>query len=167
MPNHCYQSVYLAGNPKEIDRLYKAVKEERLLDEVIPQPKDMFHGLLGDEERKMCEDKKIPNWYDWRLENWDTKWDICDVQITDEIAPLPSSDKFYFNFSCWTAWSPPVPVWNKLHEQGIEFNVDFYDEGAAFEGEYKDGQYKDWEPEFDDEDDFDEWYTKKEEAHAV
>ena len=28
MPNHCYQSVYLAGDPKEIDRLYEAVKKK-------------------------------------------------------------------------------------------------------------------------------------------
>ena len=44
MPNHCYQSVYLAGNPKEIDRLYEAVKEQKFLNAVIPEPSTMFHG---------------------------------------------------------------------------------------------------------------------------
>ena len=36
MPNHCYQSVFLRGEPKEIDRLYEAVKEQKFLNAVIP-----------------------------------------------------------------------------------------------------------------------------------
>jgi hypothetical protein len=84
MPNHCYQSVYLAGDPKEIDRLYEAVKEQKFLNAVIPEPSTMFHGALGEDERKMCEAQGRPNWYDWRNENWLTKWDICEPEIIEE-----------------------------------------------------------------------------------
>tara|TARA_R100000541_G_scaffold12742_2_gene21231 strand:+ start:974 stop:1462 length:489 start_codon:yes stop_codon:yes gene_type:complete len=140
MPNHCYQSVYLAGNPKKIDRLYKAVKEERFLDEVIPQPTNLFHGALGEEERKMCEEKGISNWYDWRNENWLTKWDICDAEI-DGNGLEYSDDKTeaWFSFRCWTAWAPPVPVWDRLHALGIEVQADYEDEGLNFAGEYANG----------------------------
>ena len=144
MPNHCYQYVYLAGNPKDIDRLYKAVKEERFLDEVIPQPTNLFHGALTTEDRKRCEEKGIPNWYDWRNENWFTKWDICAAEICDE--PTIEGDVKIFSFRCWTAWAPPIPVWEKLHEMGIEVNADYEDEGAMFEGEFENGQDSCWRP---------------------
>ena len=149
MPNHCYQTVLLRGEPKEIDRLYEAVKEEKFLSAVIPEPENIFHGNLGDDERKVCEEKGIPNWYDWRYDNWDTKWDITSVEIVEEPEdddhyPIPVK---YFSFKCWTAWSPPVPIWKKLHEMGIEVCADYIDEGGWFEGEFKEGEKKSWKPE--------------------
>ena len=144
MPNHCYQSVYLAGDPKEIDRLYEAVKEQKFLNAVIPEPSNMFHGALGEDERKMCEAQGRPNWYDWRNDNWFTKWDICAAEICDE--PTFEQDVKFFSFRCWTAWAPPIPVWEKLHEMGIEVNADYEDEGAMFEGEFENGQDSCWRP---------------------
>ncbi len=41
------------------------------------------------------------NWYNWRCENWGTKWDACDSDIYDE-----DSDYICINFN--TAWSPPT-----------------------------------------------------------
>ena len=148
MPNHCYQSVYLAGDPKEIDRLYEAVKEEKFLNAVIPEPRNMFHGALGDEERKMCEAQGRPNWYDWRNENWMTKWDICQAEIIEEPQdsdhyPVPTK---YFVFRCWTAWAPPIPVWKKLHEMGMEIQADYEDEGSMFEVQFFEGEDNCWRP---------------------
>ncbi len=148
MPNHCYQSVYLAGNPKEIDRLYEAVKEQKFLNAVIPEPSTMFHGALGEEERKMCEAQDRPNWYDWRNDNWNTKWDICAAEIIEEPQemdhyPMPTK---YFTFRCWTAWAPPIPIWEKLHEMGFDISADYQDEGSMFEGEYQNGEDKCWRP---------------------
>ena len=148
MPNHCYQTVFLRGEPKEIDRLYKAVKLGEFLNAVTPEPENMFHGLLGDDERKMCEAQGRPNWYDWRNENWMTKWDICQAEIIEEPQdsdhyPVPTK---YFTFRCWTAWAPPIPVWKKLHEMGMEVQADYEDEGSMFEGEFVDGQDNCWRP---------------------
>ena len=148
MPNHFYQSVYLAGDPKEIDRLYEAVKEQKFLSAVIPEPSNLFHGNLGDEERKMCEAQGRPNWYDWRNENWMTKWDICEAEIIEEPQdrdhyPVPVK---YFSFRCWTAWAPPIPVWKKLHEMGIEVQADYEDEGSMFEGQFFEGEDNCWRP---------------------
>ena len=153
MPNHCYQGVYLAGNPKEIDRLYEAVKEEKFLSAVVPEPSTMFHGALGEEERKMCEAEDRPNWYDWHNENWNTKWDICDVEIEEEITredytefSFDAYTKHWFKFKCWTAWAPPVPVWQKLHNMGIEVLASYQDEGGIFEGTFIEGKNKSWKP---------------------
>ena len=61
-------------------------------------------------------------WYDWRLQNWDTKWDAYDVCVTDDD---PDQLEVEFN----TAWSPPEAICNELREQYPDLAVSwFYDE---------------------------------------
>jgi hypothetical protein len=50
----------------------------------------------------------------------------------------------WFSFRCWTAWGPPVPVWDRLHAMGIEVEADYQDEGGMFEGAYRDGEESNW-----------------------
>ena len=47
---------------------------------------------------EICED----SWYEWRLQNWGTKWEFCDVAL--------NLDKYTSEFNCsfLTAWSPPI-----------------------------------------------------------
>ena len=62
-------------------------------------------------------------WYDWRLQNWDTKWDAYDVEVVD---PDPENMEIEFN----TAWSPPEAICHALREK-YEDTVSiswFYDE---------------------------------------
>ena len=61
-------------------------------------------------------------WYDWRVQNWDTKWDAYDVEVVD---PDPENMEIEFN----TAWSPPEAVCSALREQYPDLSVSwFYDE---------------------------------------
>ena len=61
-------------------------------------------------------------WYDWRLQNWDTKWDCYDVVVTDDD---PDQVEIEFN----TAWSPPEAICNELREQYPDLSISwFYDE---------------------------------------
>ena len=50
-------------------------------------------------------------WYDWRLEKWDTKWDVPkdDIEIT-EI----NNGSIVVGFD--TAWSPPIAIYKKLRD---------------------------------------------------
>ena len=41
--------------------------------------------------------------------------------------------------ACWTAWAPPVPVWEKLVDMGLSVKASYVDEGGFFQGTYKDG----------------------------
>jgi hypothetical protein len=102
----------------------------------------------------------VEGWYDWRVNNWGTKWDVCEVEIDEELDHetreedgrlITADTKSWFEFRCWTAWGPPVPVWDKLHELGVEVHATYQDEGGMFEGEYVDGQDASWEPEFEEE----------------
>ena len=155
MPNWCMQEVYIHGETSEVQKLYDALTGSRsrlgvapdkpkFCSVVIPEPDNMFRGLLGDEERKMCEREGRSNWYDWRNDNWNTKWDVQEVEIVDPIQhdgdhyPMPTS---YFKFKCWTAWDAPIPVWEKLHELGIEVQAEYEVEGCDVVGEFALGEH--------------------------
>ena len=61
-------------------------------------------------------------WYDWRVQNWDTKWDAYDVNFLDE-----DPDQFEVEFN--TAWSPPEAICHALREQYPDLAISwFYDE---------------------------------------
>jgi hypothetical protein len=120
-----------------VQELYWALdlKEPRFCDAVLPIPFANSTGMDG---------------YNWRVANWGTKWDVAEVEIDD--GGLEHSDEEYpisvawFSFKCWTAWAPPVPVWDALHALGIEVQADYQDEGGMFEGEYSHGEDTSWEP---------------------
>jgi hypothetical protein len=101
---------------------------------------------------------EVSGWYDWRLENWGTKWDVMEVAITqpltlhDDEDAAPESMNASFTFNCWTAWSPPIPVWDALVNMGISVDADYQDEMGNFEGTYLNGSNKTWEPEIEEED---------------
>ena len=61
-------------------------------------------------------------WYDWRVNNWDTKWDAYDVVVTDDD---PEQLEIEFN----TAWSPPEAICHALREQYPDVSISwFFDE---------------------------------------
>ena len=65
-------------------------------------------------------------WYDWRIANWDTKWDCYDVEIDDDYMP----NEFEVSFN--TAWSPPEAICYAIREQYEDVSVSwFYDEPGA------------------------------------
>ena len=62
-------------------------------------------------------------WYDWRVQNWDTKWDAYDVEVVD---PDPENMEIEFN----TAWAPPEAICHALrkkYEDTVAISW-FYDE---------------------------------------
>ena len=70
-------------------------------------------------------------WYNWRVQNWGTKWDISekDIEWSDD-------HEDYAQFSFDTAWSPPEGIVSALREKFPELSISwFYDEpGMEFAG---------------------------------
>ena len=77
---------------------------------------------FGISHRFQSTGRQDDRWYDWRIQNWDTKWDCYDVVVTDDD---PESVEIEFN----TAWSPPEAICHKIREDYPDVSVSwFYDE---------------------------------------
>ena len=62
-------------------------------------------------------------WYNWRVQNWGTKWDCYSLEIDD--TDLPHGFEVTFE----TAWSPPEEVCNAIRDQYDDLSISwFYDE---------------------------------------
>ena len=141
MPNHCYQQVTITGPRALISQIEENLEEGRFCDLISPMPFEMWiapdQGSFG-------------AWYEWRNENWGTKWDVCAVEMGD-LRLIGDGTTKEIEFQCWTAWAPPIPVWDRLVDLGCEVEADYQDEGGMFEGTYRDGLDECWVPPADEE----------------
>ena len=147
MPNHCYNRVtFYSANTEDVAKLKKIFEGEQVFGQIIPEPDWANTPLLTSDNRfgtKYGNDGELPQmvedtfprsvfkstgitdqrWYDWRLHNWDTKWDAYDVQVDGGY----DDDEITVEFN--TAWSPPEAICNAIREQYPEATVQwFYDE---------------------------------------
>ena len=125
MPNHTDNRVILSHDDSQmIDNIYNVMNTEdtELCHYLIPEPRD-------------DENEPTAGWYDWRIENWGTKWDVYNATC-DRM----DANTLVLNF--YTAWSPPIPIYDKLVDMGFEVNARYLDEGWMYIGEYIDGN--DW-----------------------
>lgn len=134
MPNWVTNKVRLTGNKKDVESFKEKHftidedKEKQFdFETIIPMPKNIFRGNLGQEERNLYGNN---NWYDWSIENWGTKWNSRNCCIYDTFN---SKDNSELNFSFDTAWSFPFQIFTELAKQypNMEFEVEFADEDVG------------------------------------
>ena len=133
MPNHCYNKISIHGD--EASKIASELKSEDTVfdfSKVLPEPdydKVEVKSTFPKEDEK--DNFRMPKWWDWRVQNWGTKWNSYDdsVEIIDD-------ETVEYTFS--TAWSPPEPVIEKLREQYPDVQITaFYDEpGMEIAGYY-------------------------------
>ena len=155
---HNRVTIYGSGNDTDetrtqIAKIKQIFEDENCFGQIIPAPDWANTPLLTSDNRwgeKYGKDGELPilqtdsfgqhlrfqstgtldqRWYDWRCQNWDTKWDCYDVEVTDDD---PDQLEVTFN----TAWSPPEAICSALREQYPDLSVSwFYDEpGMEFAG---------------------------------
>jgi hypothetical protein len=152
MPNHCHNRVtfYSQDTDKSRDQIAKLKKifsDENVFGQIIPEPDWANMPLLTSDNHygsKYGNDGELPilqtdrfgdslrfqstgiadqRWYDWRLQNWDTKWDAYDVEQHDFDDP----DQYEVTFN--TAWCPPDAICAQIREDYPDIGVSwFYDE---------------------------------------
>lgn len=150
MPNWCDNQVTITGPESVIDKIEKIVREEEnidlsskekgesmgLLNFMYPMPKE----LDGTTSPSSSADKPQPmvdgfdNWYDWRCENWSTKWDVNEFYGVDR-----QGDTISFGFS--SAWSPPIGAYEKFLDKNEDCSLKayYYEGGCDFMGEWDNG----------------------------
>lgn len=67
-----------------------------------------------------AENYGYETWYDWRINNWGTKWNAGDCSISDNTVIFT------------TAWSAPENIYRKLSESGCDFSAEYADENIGF-----------------------------------
>ena len=118
MPNHITNTleirVWHDEHKDSIDKVLKLLRgdgEQEVIDfaAIVPQPGSLFTDNLGSKEREECARTGRPNWYDWQIENWGTKWNAYDESVVER-----DDHNVVIQFD--TAWSPPEPVIERLRE---------------------------------------------------
>ena len=147
MPNHCHNRVtFYSANTDAVAEIKQMFEDENCFTQIIPEPDWANTPLMSKDLKRYGNDRgelgELPQyvedpwrrlvfkstgqaddrWYDWRVGNWDTKWDCYDVVVTDDD---PESVEIEFN----TAWSPPEAICRALRDQYEDVSISwFYDE---------------------------------------
>ena len=137
MPNWCGNrlAVSLWCKVEDEDKARKQMKEFVSRAEVIEEGGEIVNSLSMYnlypmpkelEDTKAHSDK--PNWYDWRVEHWGTKWDIS--------ACLNYDDEEYLEYSFESSWAPPVRFLEKVSKDFplLKFVLKYEEEGVGFIG---------------------------------
>jgi len=150
MPNWCSNTLKVTSEHPESLKLFLklALNEngefhlsglhptpEELLSETSPQ---VYRGENDDEQAKKDYDNKVTMlknkyghtcWYQWRLNQWGTKWDVSEVIILDN-----DEDCFEVNFE--TAWAPPSAWLRYVADKypALNFTLWYLEPGMGFCG---------------------------------
>jgi hypothetical protein len=149
MPNYVSNQLKVYGTDELLNQFknenIKVIYEDNVegLDfgAVVPEP--TFDS--PEEQEKFNRE----NWYDWRIENWGTKWNSCSSWYELE------KEEMIIGFD--TAWSPPENWFRELVKKypNLHFYLTYDEAGMGFMGEMegRDGVVVDdrsWDMEKDD-----------------
>ena len=128
MPNWCNNSIRIFGDEGTIRTLTAVLKSLKSSSD-DDMSDNVFKALIGLPQH-MSEGDYKEKWYDTNIEWFGTKWDISYSE------DLFTFSKDEINFSCETAWSPPIPFLQNLCEMYKVNAYLFYSEGGVgFAGE--------------------------------
>jgi hypothetical protein len=148
MPNWCFNNLTVSKHSESGRKLIDAFRDNHKNEEgeafatpfedLLPTPQELLdteasHGNSNPETIAKHEANKAKyghaHWYDWRLANWGTKWEACEVQIIDE-------DEDYAQIRFDTAWCSPENFleWYAKQNPDVVFLNQYDEEGESFEG---------------------------------
>jgi hypothetical protein len=142
MPNDCENKLMIRGTHEDLkvfvsNHIRQNEDNEWFLDfnTIIPEPNapsecDAKYVMSDGETRhlQLPKGKEWFDWYSWRVDNWNTKWGAYDCSITENYDLIVV-------YYC-TAWSPSIPIINKLIEMypNLVFDYSYYECGCMLGG---------------------------------
>lgn len=149
MPNWCNNSIEIVGPRDKIRALWdEAMKGEEadggLLQGLRPMPAEL---------KNTTSPSDGANWYDWRVNNWGTKWEVGIEGLEFEQDEDGNYDNGgagpHARITGWfdSAWAPPVTACEAYAEENpdVRITLDYHEPGMAFVGRavFEDGDLVD------------------------
>ena len=154
MPNWCMNNLMIEHDDIEkVNEFVEAYKRGDTCEHYLPTPK-RDDGELSDD------------WWDYRVNNWGTKWDFGGEGEWIE------QDGNMVRCSYDTAWSQPIGLYERLQVLGFYVRASYFEPGIGFAGKWIDGEdnhydhtgnYKDFPHNLVDEYNMHEWYDDDDE----
>ena len=137
MPNWCSNTLQISGDKEQLELFkQKSIIKSGMdvdifvMDGCITMPEELnIMKDISEEELSIRKAKYgYDNWYDWRFENWGSKWDAQEPYITEEEELLT------INFD--TEWSPAIPYVKQVAKMypDLIFDLYFMETGEWFAG---------------------------------
>jgi hypothetical protein len=122
MPNHVSNIVEITGEKaKEVIDILFNENDECTFDNFFPMPKELANTTSPNKEsnQDLIDKFGADNWYDWKINNYGTKWGIYEGNRIDDT-----------NMFCQSAWGTPYKAFLKLSEvyPDVEISVQYADE---------------------------------------
>ena len=136
MPNWCNNNIKVEGPTAKVEAMYKEACEDAndetgLLNHMRPMPKEL-HDTTAPSDGD--------NWYDWRVTNWSTKWEVSSegLEFTDNGDGTATLSGWFDS-----AWAPPTEACNFYSQENpdVTITLDYHEPGMCFVGQayYEDG----------------------------
>jgi hypothetical protein len=142
MPNWCNNILRIGHeNHEMLDRFEKAFLRGETCHGFIPMPDELRNSTSpNDKENSEANIKKYgyADWYAFAVDQWGTKWDFGSEHDLIDGGFLNGCPALEFAFD--TAWSPPIPLYEKLVELGYTVQAYYLESGMCFCGSYSDGE---------------------------
>ena len=146
MPNWCWNNLEVHGDEIQlrefVEKSLVSPEENEIHDRTgfsfngtYPMHEDLniTSGTQTQDEKEQAIINKAKygyeNWYDWRCDEWGTKWDACEPNIQHNNID-------YFAVSFETAWAPPIAwIQNIMKDYpGLQFTLEYDEPGMCFGG---------------------------------
>ena len=120
MPNHCFNRIEIYG--EEASKIASKIKSEETpfdFTEIFPEPDYDKIAVKPTFPREKGDDFRMPSWWDWRVQNWGTKWPAnCPELTIDDFGGVT------YEFD--TAWNPPEAICHALRERFPDLNISWF-----------------------------------------
>tara|TARA_Y100000588_G_scaffold88220_1_gene94118 strand:+ start:175 stop:786 length:612 start_codon:yes stop_codon:yes gene_type:complete len=144
MPNWCNNNIIIKGPKKKIKDLEAAAKEGQFCNWLVAMPKVLEDTTAdGTEKPKLKKATGFSDWYDWRVANWGTKWDVDayegSIKIKEELLGKDNG-KAELSFGFDSAWAPPLEAIATYLEKNddVSMKLWYYEPGCDFGGVWED-----------------------------
>lgn len=125
MPNYCSNNLTITADKATIDKLEAAFAEGKFLAALRPEPD--YEGYKDSEIKDRGNGSIMPDWWEWRVANWGTKWDVGgEHDHMDRV----SDTELYLSFD--SAWSPPIEALQSRED--IQYVLHYCETGCDFCG---------------------------------